>query len=151
MNIESVKGRITALEEAGELSIKEQFYLASMKAHVALAAENAALSAAITDIISERQRQQAVEGWTPEHDDQHKNNEMAFAAACYAFHAAAASWDLEDCGTDYDSHPAPKNWPWESEWWNRLYQDAGRAGELIAATSVPHPAFMPTKMKVLRK
>lgn len=34
---------------------------------------------------------------------------------------------------------------------NRLYQDAGRAGELIAATSVPHPAFMPTKMKVLRK
>lgn len=34
---------------------------------------------------------------------------------------------------------------------NRLYQDAGRAGELIAGTSVPHPAFMPTKMKVLRK
>lgn len=34
---------------------------------------------------------------------------------------------------------------------NRLYQDVGRAGELIAATSVPHPAFMPTKMKVLRK
>lgn len=34
---------------------------------------------------------------------------------------------------------------------NRLYQDAGRADELIAATTVPHPAFMPTKMKVLRK
>ncbi|MFB5641813.1 DNA circularization protein [Kluyvera ascorbata] len=34
---------------------------------------------------------------------------------------------------------------------NRLYQDVGRAGELIAGTSVPHPAFMPTKMKVLRK
>lgn len=34
---------------------------------------------------------------------------------------------------------------------NRLYQDANRAGELIAATTSPHPAFMPTKMKVLRK
>lgn len=34
---------------------------------------------------------------------------------------------------------------------NRLYQDAGRADELIAGTAVPHPAFMPVKMKVLRK
>lgn len=34
---------------------------------------------------------------------------------------------------------------------NRLYQDTGRADELIAGTTVPHPAFMPIKMKVLRK
>jgi hypothetical protein len=30
------------------------------------------LSAAITDIIAERQRQRSVEGWTPEHDDEHR-------------------------------------------------------------------------------
>lgn len=34
---------------------------------------------------------------------------------------------------------------------NRLYQDALRANELIQEASVPHPAFMPTRMKVLRQ
>lgn len=34
---------------------------------------------------------------------------------------------------------------------NRLYQDASRADELIQESNVPHPAFMPTSMKVLRK
>lgn len=34
---------------------------------------------------------------------------------------------------------------------NRLYQDASRSDELIQETSVPHPAFMPTSMKVLRQ
>lgn len=34
---------------------------------------------------------------------------------------------------------------------NRLYQDADRTDELIAATQTPHPAFMPKNMKVLRK
>ncbi|MOA37442.1 hypothetical protein D3C78_1590320 [compost metagenome] len=34
---------------------------------------------------------------------------------------------------------------------NRLYQDASRADELIQAAGVPHPAFMPTSMKVLRQ
>lgn len=34
---------------------------------------------------------------------------------------------------------------------NRLYQDAGRADELINSSSTPHPAFMPTSMRVLRK
>lgn len=50
MNIESVKGRITAMEAAGDLSIKEQFYLEAMKELLTsreqvkqLAAENAGL------------------------------------------------------------------------------------------------------------
>ncbi|HAT1603276.1 TPA: DNA circularization protein [Raoultella ornithinolytica] len=34
---------------------------------------------------------------------------------------------------------------------NRLYQDAERADELIQESNVPHPAFMPTSMKVLRQ
>ena len=34
---------------------------------------------------------------------------------------------------------------------NRLYQDVGRADELIQESDVPHPAFMPVSMKVLRQ
>ena len=97
--------------------------------------ESRAVNAAAADVLAERKRQVSVEGWTPSHDDAHRNNEMAFAAACYAFHAAAASWDLEDCGTEYDSHPAPKNWPWEPEWWKpkSARADLVRAGALILA------------------
>ncbi|MDE9618248.1 DNA circularization protein [Citrobacter portucalensis] len=34
---------------------------------------------------------------------------------------------------------------------NRLYQDSSRADELIQESRVPHPAFMPLTMKVLRQ
>lgn len=42
------------------------------------------MSLAATDVLAERQRQVDVEGWTPEHDDQHSTGSMAYAAACYA-------------------------------------------------------------------
>lgn len=35
-------------------------------------------------IAAERARQILVEGWTPEHDDEHGDGELAIAAACYA-------------------------------------------------------------------
>ncbi len=35
-------------------------------------------------IANERQRQIDIKGYTPEHDDEHINGEMAIAAACYA-------------------------------------------------------------------
>lgn len=35
-------------------------------------------------IAEERQRQVEVEGWTKEHDAEHKNGELAKAAICYA-------------------------------------------------------------------
>lgn len=90
---------------------------------------------AVLALLDERQRQVSAEGWTPAHDDQHRNNDMAFAAACYAFHAAAASWDLEDGGVPYDSHPVPKNWPWEPDWWKPTdpRRDLVKAGALIIA------------------
>lgn len=97
--------------------------------------EARAFNPAILDVVAERQRQVSAEGWTPAHDDQHRNNDMAFAAACYAFHAAAASWDLEDGGVPYDSHPVPKNWPWEPDWWKPTdpRRDLVKAGALIIA------------------
>lgn len=95
----------------------------------------APLSLAAADVIAERQRQVNVEGWTPAHDDTHHNNEMAFAASCYAFHAAAASWDLEDDEFPYDAHPVPKQWPWDDEWWKPKSprRDLVRAAALILA------------------
>lgn len=97
--------------------------------------EARAFNPAILDVLAERQRQVSAEGWTPAHDDQHRNNDMAFAAACYAFHSAAASWDLEDDGVPYDSHPVPKNWPWEPDWWKPTdpRRDLVKAGALIIA------------------
>ena len=47
------------------------------------------MTKALEDVIAERERQKAVEGWTPEHDDGHTSFEMARAAAFYALHTAA--------------------------------------------------------------
>jgi len=39
--------------------------------------------AAARDVLAERKRQQAVEGWTPEHDDQYTDGQLALAACAY--------------------------------------------------------------------
>lgn len=91
------------------------------------------VTAAAADVLAERQRQVTAEWWSFKHDDQYKNTELAFAASCYAFHAAAASWDLEDDGIPYDSHPVPKQWPWDPSWWRPTdaRRDLVKAGALI--------------------
>lgn len=97
--------------------------------------ESRTVTAAAADVLAERQRQVKAEGWSSKHDDQYKNTELAFAASCYAFHAAAASWDLEDDGIPYDSHPVPKQWPWDPSWWKPTdaRRDLVKAGALILA------------------
>ena len=97
--------------------------------------ESRTVTAASADVLAERQRQVTAEGWSSKHDDQYKNTELAFAASCYAFHAAAASWDLEDDGIPYDSHPVPKQWPWDPSWWKPTdaRRDLVKAGALILA------------------
>lgn len=42
------------------------------------------LTSAAFDVLRERERQVSVEGWTPEHDDEHAGGQMALAAVCYA-------------------------------------------------------------------
>jgi hypothetical protein len=64
------------------------------------------LTAAARDVLAERQRQIHVEGWTPEHDDEHTHASMAQAAACYALHAAG-----------YSSETVLADWPWDPQWW----------------------------------
>lgn len=85
-------------------------------------------------ITEERQRQIDVEGWTPEHDAEHKEAALAVAGACYALDAASvssnASW-----GAIY-SEQSQRLWPFDDEW-RKVSPDPVRnlvkAGALIAA------------------
>jgi hypothetical protein len=49
--------------------------------------ESRTRTAAASDVLAERQRQVTAEGWTPEHDDEHSDGEMALAASSYALYA----------------------------------------------------------------
>ena len=73
-------------------------------------------SDALRDVSAERRRQVEVEGWTPEHDDEHNACELSDAAACYALGSEAA--DVGD---------VPGCWPqsWDESWW-RPSQDRRR-------------------------
>lgn len=78
------------------------------------------------DVLAERARQISVEGWTPEHDDEHDDGSMAKAAACYALGEGGASGSRE-----YVSF-----WPWGQQW-AKFSRDRRRnlvkAGALILA------------------
>lgn len=63
------------------------------------------------DVQAERRRQVEAEGWTPEHDDEHDNGEMARAAACYALAGSSAPND----GTA--ALLVSLAWPWDQQWW----------------------------------
>lgn len=65
-------------------------------------------SQALDDVLAERRRQIEVEGWTPEHDDEHKEGEMAVAAGYYAL----------QCGYPHERESSvPTYWPWDAKWW----------------------------------
>jgi hypothetical protein len=90
------------------------------------------LTKAECDVLDERRRQQEVEGWTPEHDDQHKNGEMPRAAGLYAISAGFASKYLEG---ETKTCPVPDGWPWADKWWKpaNARRDLVKAGALILA------------------
>lgn len=74
-------------------------------------------------IAAERERQLSAEGWTPEHDDEHGDDQLAIAAGCYVMSA----W--------HGDSVCPNMWPWESAAWkpkDRI-RNLIRAGALIAA------------------
>lgn len=99
------------------------FDLSSGPGHSAVTLINP--SQASLDVLTERQRQLTDEGWTPEHDDQHNDGEIAGAAATYALSAA-----------DYiASVPFHRTWPWQNHWWKPTTprRDLVKAGALILA------------------
>jgi hypothetical protein len=91
-------------------------------------------------IAEERSRQISQEGWTPEHDDEHRNAEMANAAACYARmpHAPYVTGIMPASPRSPEQRVViPHRWPWDAEWWKPCPTDRVRelvkAGALIAA------------------
>ena len=89
-------------------------------------ARQADLSDAARDVLAERARQISAEGWTPEHDDQHVDGEMAQASGCYALNAAGWKTEaLRGC------------WPikWMAAWFKPTTprRDLVKAGALIIA------------------
>lgn len=90
------------------------------------------LTKAECDVLDERRRQQEVEGWTPEHDDQHNNGEMPRAAGLYAISAGFATKYLDG---ETKTCPVPDGWPWAGAWWKpaNARRDLVKAGALILA------------------
>lgn len=71
------------------------------------------INKAMGDIAYERMRQIGLEGYTPEHDDEHDNGEIALAAATYALLAGAELGDEENMDLDAAiMHVTKWVWPW---------------------------------------
>lgn len=100
-------------------------------------------------IAAERHRHITAEGWTPAHDDAHRGQEMASAAACYAMPSIQREI-VERHGevntarglSDPDSFVTvkmliPPAWPWAPGWWkpspNDRVRELVKAGALIVA------------------
>jgi len=82
---------------------------------------------ALADIATERNRQISVKGWSPDHDDAHRDGSLAAAAVAYAFSAATAE--------RYFAADPLGFWPWDPTSWKPRSprEDLVRAGALIAA------------------
>lgn len=65
------------------------------------------------DVQAERRRQITAEGWTPEHDDEHADGQMAQAAGCCALHAGGIGTDWPDGR----QNGAALFWPWDKDSW----------------------------------
>ena len=113
------------LAKADGLRVAAKMVRAALTAHPAASTSQAAI-----DVLTERRRQVEVEGWTPEHDDEHGNGEMAAAAACYA--VGRRTLTDPSRGTGEFGQPV---WPWDSHWWkpDSHRRELVKAGALILA------------------
>jgi hypothetical protein len=86
----------------------------------------------VEEIKAERERQFCKEGWTPSHDEQHTEGELAWAAACYA----APSGDIHRFEPACDGNPYQrylKAWPWDAEYDKRWKHNRKRQLIISAA------------------
>ncbi|WP_173087321.1 hypothetical protein [Devosia sp. 1635] len=104
-----------------------------------------AQSKAAFDVLAERRRQIEAEGWTPDHDDEHRRGQLSRAAAAYAYFGSLLDEERER-GANTDSfttfiirHLFP-SWGtvyggWDWHWWKpkTRREDLVRAGALILA------------------
>lgn len=94
------------------------------------------MSKASDDVLAERRRQVEVEGWTPEHDDEHGDGSLATAGACYALgNGFGVRIPHEETGVLRAFNLVVHMWPWAHKWWKPKTRrhDLVRAGALIIA------------------
>jgi hypothetical protein len=89
---------------------------------------------ALEDVAAERQRQMDAEGWTPEHDDGHKEFELSRAAATYALWGTGVPLNGQRHVGSFGTKPY-SIWPWGGEWWKPRdrRRNLVKAGALILA------------------
>lgn len=92
------------------------------------------------DVLAERRRQIEVEGWTPEHDDQHGDCSLAKVASVYAATASVNTVDravMDNHGLAGTPGKLQELWPisWDISWLKpkSRRQDLVKAGALILA------------------
>lgn len=87
---------------------------------------------ALVDVMNERLRQQDEEGWSAEHDDQHVDGDLAWAAVCYALHGSPGA---KPPFGDGEGSLVRALWPWDAMWWNPKDRrsDLVRAAALLLA------------------
>jgi hypothetical protein len=82
-------------------------------------------------IAAERERQIRVEGWNPEHDDEHEDAEMVAAARAYCFAVSFTEMEQSELWLQIRGY-----WPWGARWWKPSpdpIRNLTKAGALIAA------------------
>lgn len=86
------------------------------------------IARAIDMIATERKRQTEVEGWTDQHDRQHRDGELAAAGMIYLH------WDTEH-RPPVHSDGTPLGWPWAARWFKPKDKISNlvRAGALFVA------------------
>jgi len=100
------------------------------------------MSTGVELIAAERKRQVEKEGWTPDHDEQHTEGELAWAACYYAMPETLCKQLYMGTGVSASITIDPRFFfppPWSFEWRKREDQDRisirdlVKAGALIAA------------------
>jgi hypothetical protein len=79
----------------------------------------------------ERTRQIKIEGWTPEHDDEHVAADLCIAGACYAIMGS-----FQICHHSNKTCDTVDQWPWDKRAWKPSpdpIRNLVKAGALIAA------------------
>lgn len=94
-----------------------------------------AVSKAIKDVVSERNRQKNEEFYSDAQDDSYVNNELTRASASYVNHVVGRSWIHLSKPSVYQSEIVPDLWPWSEQSWKPKSprQDLVRATALLLA------------------
>ena len=116
----SIEAALAVADEVSPTPARAVTALKVLRAALAHAGPGTALMA----MLEERMRQVSVEGWTPEHDDEHRSGGLADAAACYALHGGGLPQEL-----------CLDHWPWDMSWWkpSSKMRDLEKAGALLIA------------------